>query len=123
MQEIFRLGFIPQEDNFLELTDEQYAQFHAKEGESDERIFMLVSNNPHIAIAEGENEISIVTESEKNYFASTAEIIKNYCKDQPFASDEEKLRYAASKLPDCFTKGTRYEKYHHLSILKKENVE
>ena len=55
LQEIFRLGFIPQEDNFLELTDEQYAQFYAKEGES---------------------EISIVTESDKDYFACAAEIIK-----------------------------------------------
>lgn len=38
LQSIFQLGFIPQEEDFLELTDEQYRQFRLKEGECDEKI-------------------------------------------------------------------------------------
>lgn len=37
LQAIFQLGFIPQEKDFLELTDEQYRLFRLKEGECDEK--------------------------------------------------------------------------------------
>ena len=41
IQLIFRYGFIPKEEDFLELTNEQYLEFHIKEGECNDKIFML----------------------------------------------------------------------------------
>ena len=40
MQLIFQYGFILKEEDFLELTDEQYVQFHIKMGECNEKIFL-----------------------------------------------------------------------------------
>ena len=42
LQLVFQLGFLPVEENFLELTDEQYRQFSAEVGGVDEKLYMIV---------------------------------------------------------------------------------
>lgn len=51
-----------------------------------------------------------MTESEKDTLLKAVELINTYGKGKTFRNDEEKLHYAASKLPDVFSKGTKFER-------------
>lgn len=77
LQLVFQLGFLPVEENFLELTDEQYRQFSAEVGGVDEKLYMIVTSNGQDILDDDYNEISVVTESEKNGFLNATAIIKN----------------------------------------------
>lgn len=115
---IFRYGFIPHEEDFLELTNEQYLQFHLKEGECNEKIFTIAPANPQNAVEPDFDGLTIVTESQKKAFFEAAAVIEKYCEGEELHSDEEKLRFAANHLPDVFSKGTKYEKYKHFTVSK-----
>ena len=120
---IFEINYIPAKEDFLELTTEQYAQFNEKMGKTDQRVYIFAPADPHFLPADDYNEITIATESDVQGFMEAAKMIDNYCADQHLQTTTEKLRYVASCLPDAFTKGTRYEKYHHLAIVKKPDQE
>ena len=79
LQLVFQLGFLPVEENFLELTDEQYRQFSAEVGGVDEKLYMIVTSNGQDILDDDYNEISVVTESEKNGFLNATAIIKKNC--------------------------------------------
>ena len=55
------------------------------------------------------------------------QIVENYCakKGMEHASNNEKLACAAAFLPEVFTKGTRFEKYHrsHMYPIKSQKAE
>lgn len=116
LQSIFQLGFIPQEDDFLELTEELYRQFRLKEGECDEKIFMIAPTNPQNVVEADSAELPIVTESQKNALIGAAAIIEKYCEGKDFHTDEEKLQFAAKHLPDVFSRGSQYEKYSKFTV-------
>ena len=118
LQAIFQLGFIPQEKDFLELTDEQYRLFRLKEGECDEKIFIIEPVNPQNMIETDFAELPIVTESQKNALIGAAATIERYCEGEDFHTDEEKLRFAAKHLPDVFSRGSQYEKYSKFTVTK-----
>ena len=75
LQLVFQLGFLPVEENFLELTDEQYRQFSAEVGGVDEKLYMIVTSNGQDILDDDYNEISVVTESEKNGFLNATAIV------------------------------------------------
>lgn len=114
---IFSIGYIPDQDEFLELTEEQYAAFVNQCGETEERIFMFAPRNPKLFM-DDYNEISCLTELEVQGFKDAADLIEQYCRkgNRVFDTPEKKLRFMASCLPDVFSKGTAYEKYHLLSV-------
>ncbi len=114
---IFTIGYIPNHDDFLELTEEQYVAFVKQCGETNEKIFMFSPQNPNL-LTDDYNEISCLSESELQGFQDAADLIQQYCnkENKTFDSMEKKLRFMASRLPETFSKGTVYEKYHHLSI-------
>lgn len=114
---IFTIGYIPSQDDFLELTEQQYVAYVKQCGETNERIFMFSPQRPTL-LMDDYNEISCLSESDIQGFDAAAELIQLYCdkEDKIFDTTEKKLRLMASRLPDVFTKGTTYEKYHHLSI-------
>lgn len=118
IQIIFRNGFIPTENDFLELTEEQYERLRATGETGSGRFFMIAPQDPHICIDPEANEVFIVSESEKELFLQGARLIDRYCEGQTFQTDKEKLRYMASQLPDVFSNGTKYEKYQNLSVVK-----
>lgn len=115
---IFSIGYIPNENDFLELTDEQYAAYLKQYGEVTSKMYMFAPNDPHHALNEDYNEISCIDEYELQGFKEAAALIQKYCdkSGRIFQNTKEKLQYMASALPDVFSKGTPYEKYHHLSI-------
>lgn len=117
LQYIFAIGYIPNQDDFLELTEEQYVAYIKQCGETNERIFMFLPQNPNL-LGDDYNEVSCLRESELQAFKDAADLILLYCRkeDKVFNTTEEKLRFMASRLPTVFTEGTAYEKYHHLSV-------
>ena len=82
MQLTFQYGFILKEEDFLELTDEQYVQFHIKMGECNERIFMIAPADPRNAIEADSTDLPIVTESQKDAFLEAAKDIEKYAKER-----------------------------------------
>ena len=57
MQLTFQYGFILKEEDFLELTDEQYVQFHIKMGECNEKVFLIAPADPRNAIEADSTEL------------------------------------------------------------------
>lgn len=115
---IFKIGYIPVEDDFLELTEEQYAAFTRQCGETTGKIYMFSPSNPYYSLDDDYNEISCLDEYDLQGFKDAAELIQQYCdkSNRIFKTTREKLQYMASALPEAFSKDTPYEKYHHLSI-------
>ena len=118
IQLIFRYGFIPKEEDFLELTNEQYLEFHIKEGECNDKIFMLAPVDPQKVVEADIEEIPVVTESQMNAFLDAAKYIESFCEDMDFQTDDEKLQFVAKRLPTAFSKGSKYEKYAGFTVNK-----
>ncbi len=119
VQALFQLGFLPAEEDFLELTEEQYAALRRQQ-EVEERYFMLAPMDTRVALDEEWNEISIVSESEKAALLEAVALIEKYSEGKNFTSGQEKLRYAAGRMPSCFTKGTSFAKYYNMKVSKEE---
>ncbi|GHV92687.1 hypothetical protein AGMMS50268_31900 [Spirochaetia bacterium] len=111
IMKIFECGFIPAEDEFYELTEEQYASFHIqfpgnieKKGE---RIFMLLPKNP--AYQSSSQEVSVISESQLVWFRKAERVIRQYRRDfgMGFCSVDEELTWLATMMPKLFSQGTR----------------
>jgi hypothetical protein len=67
----------------------------------------------------------VFTESDRGFLEHGWNTVESYCSKsgRSFNSDEEKMIYAASLLPDVFTKGSRFEIYHNLkmAVIKGKN--
>ena len=116
LQVIYKIGFRPKEDDFYELTAEQYEKYLQDTGDtSGERVYMILPHNAkdYANTASG-GEVMVFTESDKDSFERAWGIVERYCakSDSVFHSDDEKLQYAATLLPDVFTNGTRFEINH-----------
>ena len=107
IQNLFHLGMLPQNDDFVELTEEEKALYFKHNSSTDEKLFKFT------LLAKDERfkgNVVCMTESEKDTLLKAVEFINTYGKDKTFRNDEEKLHYAASKLPDVFSEGTKFEK-------------
>lgn len=121
---IFSIGYIPDESDFLELTEEQYASLIRQHGEIKEKIYMFSPQNPHYSLNDDYNEISCLTESDLQGIREAKELIQQYCdkSNRTFETTEDKLRYMASALPEAFSNNTPYKKYQHLSVNKSDDI-
>lgn len=93
VQAVFKLGFHAQESDFLELTPEQYEKFYAELGKTDERVFVLLPQDPKIyAMVVDESSASVFTETDKINLERGWGVIERYCSkaDRTFGSDDEK---------------------------------
>ena len=119
------VSFHPQNDDFLELTPEQYEKYHREGGTSKERVYALLPRDPHKCAEVAAEEVMVFTESDRAFLELGWDTIESYCSKsgRSFNSDEEKKIYAASLLPDVFTKGSRFEIYHNLkmAVIKGKN--
>ena len=50
LQFIFKIGYIPNENDFLELTEDQYAAYVKQCGEIKGKIYMFSPQNPHFSM-------------------------------------------------------------------------
>lgn len=115
LMEIYKMGFRPKEEDFLEMTPEQYEKFYETEENTGERVYLYLPKDPkeYNAIV-SDSEVKVVTESDIDLFRRGWQIVENYCEKRGMANacDEEKLACAAAFLPDVFTRGTSFEIYH-----------
>ena len=116
---IFNISYIPQEEDFKELTPEQYQQLQLKVSEEElqnlenQKVFALIPDDPQIMARLNklyEDELSVVSENEINIFKAAAKFIENCIKDsdEKLESINDKLSFVASHIPDVFSTGTPY---------------
>ncbi len=117
-QMMFKIGFHPKNDDFLELTAEQYEEFSQENGDVKERVYALLPKDPQQCASVAAEKVLVFTDSERMFLERGWKVIERYCEksQQSFGSDEEKLIYAASQLPDVFSKDTRFEIYHQAKM-------
>ena len=117
---IMILGFMPKDEDFLELTPEQYQKFYEQEGYTEEKVYALLPKDPEHYVDSDFNELNICTESDIATLKRGWQIVENYCKKSglEFTTDRQKLMYAATQLPDVFSKDTPFDisKRGNLSI-------
>ncbi len=111
--EVFQIGFLPTEEDFMELSASQYDSYFRKIGYTDEKLFTLLPQDPQKQGYDDFEGLNVCTEGEKNLLLCGVAMIEKHCKDSKkvFDSDFEKLKYTARTFPDVFSKGTKFEKY------------
>ena len=130
LQSLFRLGFRPQEEDLHELTCEQYESYFRQNGHTNEKVYALLPKDPKklSAISDEPDSLVVITESDLCYMKSAWRTVERYCakaEGVTFHTDEEKLLYTASQLPDVFIEGTRYEGFARCNMrvaYKKDNL-
>ena len=103
IQGIFRLGFIPKEEDFREFSGEEYQKFKEKECDICGKMYTFKFGLP---IAE--HDVYVFSEEEKGIMLKGVEIIDSLCEEKTFISDDAKLRFVANILPGVFSEGTKY---------------
>ena len=106
VQCLFRLGVLPQNEDFVELTEEERNLYFKHNQRTDEKVFrlkLLVEDSLYT------DNVVCMTEIEKETLLNAVEFINKYGKDKTFSTNEDKLRYVASRLPEIFSKGTKFE--------------
>jgi hypothetical protein len=76
---IFQLGYIPSDDEFYELTPEQYEKYQSDMEQTDKRIFMLLPKNPIYQTSS--REVGVLTEEQISWFDKAQKVMKQYCRD------------------------------------------
>lgn len=112
---IFQLGFEPKEEDFYELTKEQYDRLKSEGEDISTKWYLLLPKNYSF---QG-NEVVTVSEHDKENLLRAAIKIESYCKDvdKVFKNYEEKLYYVANRMPGVFSEGTKFSK-SHLRVVK-----
>lgn len=131
IQFIFKLDYIPQPEDFKELTTEQYAALRRRadsediDMDADSRIYVFVPDDPmvynRLVELNGDN-LTIVKEEEIEFFKDAETTINNLCRDceHHLETLQDKLVYLAGVMPGVFTEGTPYEIYHAVKNIKRE---
>jgi len=121
-QAVFKIGFHPKDEDFLELTPEQYEKYWQENGDVKERVYALLPKDPQQCASVAAEDVMVFTESERKMLERGWKVVEKYCEksQRSFNSDEEKMIYTASLLPDVFCKGTRFEIYNksNMNIIK-----
>ena len=103
---IFKLGFIPNEEDFREFSESDYEKYHKEVGETDGKMYRFVEGK-----MEETKEVYAFSEFEKGKMLEAAEVIRNLAKEHLSDSDDETLKYVAGVMPYPFSKGSKYEEY------------
>jgi hypothetical protein len=108
---IFQLGYIPQDDEFYELTPEQYKKYQSEiKHTTNEKIFMLLPKNP--VFQTSSREVGILTEEQITWFDKAQRVMKQYCRDagKTFDNLEDELTWLTTVMPPNFSDGTRFRR-------------
>lgn len=109
---IYSFGFKPKREDFLEMTAEQYKKYYETEKDTGERMFLYLPKDPkEYAVVAGGKDAFAIAESDIDLFDHAWQIVEKYCQGKDLQDDDEKMAYAATRLPDVFTEGTRFELY------------
>lgn len=103
---IFKLGFIPSEDDFREFSESEYNKYRTDVGEPDGKMYRFREEKVEVT-----HEVYAFSEKEKDKMLEAAELMKHLAEDHPCENDDETLKYLAWAIPYVFSKGSKYEKY------------
>jgi len=115
LQLIFKLGIEPKDEYFYEFTEEDYNQLKTQGEAAEGTMYMFIPDNYKY---QASNEVQVASESEKNSILEAAKIIERYREKSKLTFNiyEDKLKYAASRLPAVFSEGTKFSKYKDLFL-------
>ncbi len=127
---VFEISYIPQREDFKELTHSQYQAMYTKVPEEDlktlsnQKILAFLPDDPKVyskVIKLYGNNLLILGEEEIPTFEATAELIEKYCSNsgRSFESLSDKLVYMAQILPEVFSEGTPYAIHGKLGNFRK----
>ena len=102
---IFKIGFIPKEEDFEQFSESDYEKYHNEVGETEGKMFRFVQGK-----MDESEYVFAFDEFEKEKLLEGSEVIRNLADDHLSDSDDETLQYVARVMPYPFTKGTKYEK-------------
>lgn len=122
LQFVFKIGYIPQNADFKELTPEQYASYYRQtpKEESDElkgqKLLVFLPDDTSVynkLVNQYGDQLIIVGENEKSVFSNVSAFINKCCNEsgRDFKTLNDKLVYMAKTLPDVFTSETPYAIY------------
>ena len=103
---IFKLGFIPKQEDFREFSESDYEKYHKEVGETEGKMYRLVDGK-----MDETDDVYAFSEFEKGKLFEAADVIRNLAKEHLSDSDDETLKYVAGIMPYPFTKGSKYEEY------------
>jgi len=105
IQALYRMGFIPKENEFREMTEEEYSNFLKEYPEGVEEKILVAKNRDKYGNAE---DLIVVTESQLDMLKRASKHLHNLASGEIFEDDEEMLIRLAKALPPVFTRGTRF---------------
>ena len=100
---IFKIGFIPNEDDFREFSESEYGKYRAEVGETEGKMFRFRDGK-----MDDSKEVFAFSEMEKDKMVEAAELMKHLAEEHPCDTDDETLKYLASVMPYPFSKGSKY---------------
>jgi len=108
IQKIFELGFELSDEDFTEFTDIQYEIIRSKGENTDKKWYVVDTRVPGWA----RDADVVADEEEKQAMLDAVAYIHRLTKgtDVENGTFEQKLFFAASKLPSLFSEGTRFFK-------------
>lgn len=114
---IFEIGIEPKDEYFYEFTEEDYNDLKTQGEDVEETMFMFIPDNYKY---QASKEVQVASESEKSSIMKAAKTIERYCENSKLTFNlyEDKLKYAASMLPDVFSEGTKFSKYSNLKSIE-----
>jgi hypothetical protein len=107
---IFRLGYLPDNSDIVELSAAEYDAFRIQGGEVSQRVYWLPAKDGVEMTPDGRPQMSVLVESEIAKLRKGVSFLTGMAeKDgKHFSQDKELLEYAASCLPNIFSEGTPY---------------
>ncbi len=124
---IFKLGFVPKDSEFYELTSEQYQRYYATAAGADEhldeKLYMILPEDSQKYAELASEYVFVLTEKDVILIKKAEELIEEYCKKsrKKFNNFEEKLYYCASVMPEVISEGTKYERLKKIDFPKNQN--
>ena len=73
--------------------------------EEDETIYILQRDGKDIDT----NGLICISQTERAMLNEGVKVIQHYLQDKDFENDEQALEYVADRMPDVFSKGSRFE--------------
>ena len=96
---IYKLGFIPKEDDFVEFSKEDYADYEQEVGVVEGKMFTF--KDGLVNTVEG---VFAFREEDKDHLLDARRLLYSLCEGKDFNSDAELLELASNILPSVFSK-------------------
>ena len=107
---IYEIGFIPEEDEIIELTPELYTAYESKGGDISKKLYTIQPKIEKYSMPD--NEIGLLKEDEIPILLKAAKSLRQHAKRAGCESDDSDdiLAAAASFLPSAFSEKSKFSR-------------